>query len=258
MRPNANLIPAATSPMPPIHVILRRAPVLPVLVLLAVTSSAGFAQTPAPNPGNPSTLEDFKAGDIKREPTQRAKDLLAALEVSQGDWVADVGAGAGYYSMRLSEIVGRGGKVFAEDISNSAMGWLNARVRVFNLPNVEVVKGEDNDPRLPTGRLDAVLIVDTYHHLTEYPAMLDKILHALKPGGRLAIADYSFVEHRSQPRSDQVKLHEIDPGLVLEELARAGFAVSRREDPFVKWAPGVGNTRASATDMWLIVAVRPR
>jgi predicted methyltransferase len=233
---------------------------LPVFLSIAlaatITQSLAFQQKV--NPGNPSTIEDFKAGDANREPYQKATDLLAALEVSQGDWVADVGAGAGYYSMRLSEMVGPNGKVFAEDISNSAMGWLNARVRAFNLGNVEIVKGESSDPKLPTDRLSAVLIVDSYHHLIDYPAMLDKIFHALKPGGRLAIADYSFMEHRSQPRADQLKLHEIDPVLVRDEITRAGFTVSKFEDPFVKWVPGVGNTRASATDLWLMVAVRPK
>lgn len=237
----------------------RRSWFLHVIVLAAtITQSRAFQEKSAVNAGNPSTIEDFKAGDARRELYQRATDLLAALDVSQGDWVADVGAGAGYYSMRFSEIVGPNGRVFAEDISSSAMRWLSARVRGFNLSNVEVVKGESNDPKLPTDRLAAVLIVDTYHHFTDHPAMLDKILHALKRGGRLAIADYSFTEHRSQSRADQVKLHEIDPGLVREEIVKAGFAVSKYEDPFVKWVPGVGNTRASATDMWLIVAVRPK
>jgi hypothetical protein len=63
-------------------------------------------QTGSLNTGNPTTLEDFKAGDQNREVQQRPTDLLKALNASPGDWVADVGAGAGYYSMRLSTIVG--------------------------------------------------------------------------------------------------------------------------------------------------------
>ena len=194
--------------------------------------------------------------DASREPYQRATDVVAALGVSRGDWVADVGAGAGYYSLRLADLAGAEGRVFAEDISTS--GWLNARVKAFNLHNVEVVKGEVDDPKLPADRLAAVLIVDSYHHFTNYTAMLDKIRHALKPGGRLVIADYSFIEHRSQARADQLKLHEIDSALVRAEVEQAGLQVVRCEDPFVKWRPGVGNTRASATDLWLMVAVRPQ
>jgi len=114
-----------------------------------------------------------------------------------------------------------------------------------------------DDPKLPPNRLSAALIVDTYHHFANYQAMLEKILQALKPGGRLVIADYSFGEHRKQTRDAQLKFHEIDPDLVRVEVSRAGFSVVKCDDPFVKWKPGVGNTRASNTDMWLLVAERP-
>ncbi len=162
------------------------------IVSATVGSSLAFQDARPGNAGNPSTLEDFKAGDANREPYQKATGLVAALKLSRGDWVADVGAGAGYYSMRLAEIVGPEGKVFAEDISDSSMRWLNDRVKVFNLSNVEIVKGTPDDPRLPADRLDAVLVVDSYHHFSNCEGMLDKILHSLKPGGRLVIADYSF------------------------------------------------------------------
>ena len=242
------------------HQLLRRKPnaTIALLILTGTISPVIALQDARPaNPGNPSSLEDFNAGYQAREPNQRATDLVAALQISRGDWVADVGAGAGYYSMRISELVGSDGKVLAEDITTAAMGWLNARVKAFDLHNVEVVKGDAVDPRLSPNRLSAALIVDTYHHFTNHELMLEKILQALKPGGRLVIADYSFGEHRKQARDAQLKLHEIDPELVRSEVTRAGFRVVKCDDPFVKWKPGVGNTRASNTDMWLLVAVRP-
>jgi len=228
------------------------------IVSATVCSSLAFQDARTVNAGNPSTLEDFKAGDANREPYQNATGLVAALKVSRGDWVADVGAGAGYYSMRLAEIVGPEGKVFAEDISDSSIRWLNARVKVFNLSNVEIVKGTLDDPRFPVDRLDAVLVVDSYHHFSNYEGMLDKILHSLKPGGRLVIADYSFVEHRAQPRADQLKLHEIAPDLARKEVETAGFQVVKCEDPFVKWRSGVGNPRATAADIWLMTTIRAK
>jgi predicted methyltransferase len=235
-----------------------RLPLLPSnLIALAAISSALLSQESRPvNPGNPSTIEDFRALDANREPYQGSTDLVGALQISAGDWVADVGAGAGYYSMRLADLVGAEGKVFAEDIAISA--WLKARLKAFNLHNVEIVNGEADDPKLPGDRLAVILIVDSYHHFTNYPGMLEKILHELKPGGRLAIADYSSAAHRTLPRADQLKLHEIDPALVRAEVQHAGFQVVRYDDPFVKWRPGVGNTRASATDLWLMVAIRPK
>lgn len=226
------------------------------IVSATVGSSLAFQGARPVNAGNPSTLEDFKAGDANREPYQNATGLVAALKVSRGDWVADVGAGGGYYSMRLAEIVGPEGKVFAEDISDSAMRWLNARVKVFNLSNVEIVKGTPDDPRLQVDQLDAVLVVDSYHHFSNYEEMLDKILHSLKPGGRLVIADYSFAEHRAQPRADQLKLHEIAPDLARKEVETAGFQVVKCEDPFVKWRSG--NPRATAADIWLMTAIRAK
>jgi predicted methyltransferase len=120
------------------------------------------------------------------------------------------------------------------------------------------VQGTAADPRLPVDRLEAVLVIDTYHHFTNCEAMLRQIRRSLKPGGRLIIADYSFADHRSEPRPEQVKLHEISPELVRAELASAGFQVQECQDPFVKWRRGVGNTRASATDLWLMTAIRTK
>lgn len=235
---------------------------LSLLVLAgALGSPLGFSQNTAPNAGNPSTLEDFKAGDAnaKREADQRATDVLKSLDVSSGDWVADLGAGGGYYSMRLSDVVGSTGKVFAEDISDNSMRWLHQRVKVFDLRNVEVVRGEVDNPKLPADTLAAVLVVNSYHHFEQYRAMDEQILRMLKPGGRLVIADYSLPAHRTESRADQIKAHEIDPNLVREELARTGFRVLKCDDPFLKRMTDVTNgDRIGAADMWLMIAVRPK
>jgi predicted methyltransferase len=233
----------------------------PVTVRALAGSGCFEMRVPGCAPGqprqNPSTLEDSNAGDARREPYQKPTELVAALRLSPGDW-ADVRAGAGYYSMELADAVGVERRVFAEDISDSSMKWLRRRVELFHLGNVEVVEGETGDPKLPVDRLAGILIVDSDHYFTDYPVMLEKFLHALAPGGRLAIADYSFTGHRGEIRAEEIKLHEIDPNLVRGEAERAGFQAIRCDDPFVKWRPGVGNTRASATDLWLLVAVRPK
>jgi predicted methyltransferase len=236
------------------------------IVSLALTGVAAFIllqpafQPRRPvNTGNPSTLEDFKAGDQKREAQQQATNLLRAMKAAPGDWVADVGAGAGYYSMRLSAIVGPRGKVFAEEIWDPAIKWLDLRVKLFDLRNVEVVKGEDDNPKLPADSLAGVLVVNAYHHFEKYQPMDEQILHALKPGGRLVIADYSMLAHRREARADQVKIHEVSPDLVRAELTRVGFRVLTCEDPFVKGIPGVAISYGpKGIDMWLMVAVRPQ
>jgi hypothetical protein len=71
------------------------------------------------------------------------------------------------------------------------------------------------------------------------------------------IVDYCFAEHRALPRADQLQLHEIDPELVQTEAGQAGFQLVKRQDQFVKWEPGVGNTRANAADLWLMALTRP-
>jgi SAM-dependent methyltransferase len=100
--------------------------------------------------------------------------------------------------------------------------------------------------------------VDSYHHFEQYQPMLEHILHALKPDGRLVIADYSLREHRTEPRADQLKRHEIDPELVRTEIVREGFDVVKVEDPFVKRAPEAKNSSTGRADLWLMVARRAR
>jgi ubiquinone/menaquinone biosynthesis C-methylase UbiE len=158
--------------------------------------------------------------------------------------------------MLLAEKVGATGKVFAEDISGPALRVAKARIKAFDLQNVELVEGLADDPKLPSDKLAAILIVDSYHHFTNCAAMLDRALHALKPGGRLVIADYSFQDHRNRDRAEQVKNHEIDPGLVCTEVKKAGFRVVKVEDPFVKWTEALDHNRKS--DLWMIVAVRQK
>ena len=225
---------------------------LSLMAVLAATvgASLGWQPQSAPVP--------FKAQDEDREQYQRPTDVLNALEISSGDWVADVGAGNGYYVQRMAGLVGPAGKAFAEDIADDAIDFLRLRVKMFDLRNVEIVKGDLDNPKLPPESLAAVLVINTYHHFTQYQPMLEQIFRALKPGGRLVIGDYSLPEHRSQSRADQLKIHEIDPELVRAEVGRAGFQVVKCENPFLKRMPEVTGDRIGAADMWLMVAVRPK
>jgi len=206
-----------------------------------------------------TALVPLRIQDEDREKYQRPNDVLKALEISAGDWVADVGAGNGYYAQHMADLVGPTGKVFAEDIADSAIRSLRQKAKMFNLENVEIVKGTDDDPRLPANFLAAVLVMNAYHHFTRYEAMLKSIFGSLKPGGRLVIGDYSLADHRGRSRSDQLKIHEIDPALVTAEVQRVGFQVAKCETPFMKRMPNAKTGyRIGAADMWLMVAVRPK
>jgi ubiquinone/menaquinone biosynthesis C-methylase UbiE len=223
-----------------------------VLGLLALVATAGLSlgwqQQPVP----------FKAQDEDRELHQRPGDVLKALEIGRGSWVADVGAGNGYYVRHMADLVGPTGKVFAEEISDEAIEFLHLRVKMFDLRNVEIIKGAEDDPKLPSDSLTAVLVVNTYHHFRQHVPMLRRILRSLKPGGRFVIVDYSLPEHRSQNRAEQLKIHEIDPGIARTEVGEAGFQVLKSEDPFLKRMPEVSGDRIGASDMWLMVAIRPQ
>jgi ubiquinone/menaquinone biosynthesis C-methylase UbiE len=197
--------------------------------------------------------------DRDREKYQRPADVLKALDVSPGEWVADVGAGNGYYARHMADLVGPTGKVFGEDIDDDAIVTMRKRVKASGLRNLQIVKGTDDDPTLPANSLSAVLIMNAYHHFVNPEAMLNQILRALKPGGRLVIGDYSNPDHRNQSRENQLNIHEIDSELVQAELSSAGFQVVKCENPFMKRMPDANKPyRIKASDMWLITAIRPK
>ena len=203
------------------------------------------------------TAAEFAAIDANRDALQNTAGLLAAMKIVRGDWVADVGAGGGYHAMRMAALTGPDGRGFAEEISDASIRYLDARVKLFDLGNVTVVRGAADDPRLPAGALAAVPAVDTYHHFAEPGAMLNKILLSLKPGGLLVVADYSIADHRKFSRPAQIKVHEIDPVVVRMEAEAAGFEFVHIDDPFVIWKSSVGNTPGIPTDLWLLVLKRP-
>jgi len=203
------------------------------------------------------TLEDFR-WDANRDAVQNTRGILAEMEASKGSWVADVGAGSGYHAMLLSEMVGPDGKVLAENIDDNAVRYVLGRIKLFNLTNVQSIKGEYDNPLLPERALDAVLVVDAFHHFTAPDAMLDKIRHSLKPGGRLVIADYSLPDQRKLPRAMQIKAHEIDPVLVRKEAENAGLEFVRVRDPFFVWKTAQGNTRTTPIDLWLMTLKCPK
>lgn len=123
-------------------------------------------------------------GEEKREAWYRVPEIAAAMGVKGGSVVADVGAGYGFLTVRLAALVGKQGKVYAVDTADDPLKMLRQRAKDAPLSNIEVIEGTADDPRLPSGALDAVVVVDAYHEMTEHEAMLTAIRRALKPGGR--------------------------------------------------------------------------
>jgi len=182
----------------------------------------------------------------RREAWQKVDDVLNAMDAKPGAVVADIGAGDGFFTARLSRAVGGSGRVYAVDVSTRALGNLKQRVTDEQLSNVEVIEGAADDPKLPAGALDAVLIVNAYHEMNEHHAMLTKIKAALKPDGRLVILEPIAPSRRDSSRADQTRTHEIAVDYVQEEAREAGFRVMTLRDPFT--------SRLNARDdEWLLV-----
>ena len=126
----------------------------------------------------------------EREFEEQPSKAIAALGIKPGDVVADVGAGSGYYTVRLAERVGPTGRVFATDIQPEMLSLLRTRVSRARLDNVELVLSADADPRLPEGLFDLVLMVDVYHELARPQEVLRKLRASLKPDGRLVLVEF--------------------------------------------------------------------
>jgi ubiquinone/menaquinone biosynthesis C-methylase UbiE len=190
---------------------------------------------------------DLDAQRRNRDSWQRVPDVIAALAIGEGSRVADVGAGSGYFTEHLARHVGAGGRVFAVEISERSITQLRRLAEGEDLDNIEVVRGAVDDPRLPEHSLDAVLVVDAYHEMTEYEAMLSGMFRALKPGGRLAILDH-VPSDSSESRDQQTRSHELSIDIVEQELSEAGFEILDRDERFTQSGRNHGQ--------WLLVARR--
>ena len=179
---------------------------------------------------------------LREEEPDRALD---AIGIARGATIADVGAGSGYFTVRLARRVGPTGRVYANDVQREMLERLDRRLKADNMSNVTLVLGEEADPKLPTAALDLVLMVDVYHELAQPQAMLRQLRAALKPDGRLVLVEYRKedptvpirVEHKMSERprhsrSSRPKASELDT--VLDVLPRQQSSCSRcdvRSDP---------------------------
>ena len=157
--------------------------------------------------------------EVARDKVDEVGQVARAMGLKPGDAVADIGAGSGYYTVRLAQIVGAGGHVYAEDVVPDYMAGLEARVRQLGLGNVTLVRGEAHDPRLPPASVDAAVLVHMYHEIAQPFALLTNLAAALRPGGRVGIVDADA----------QTWQHGTPPALLRCELAAIGYReVGRR------------------------------
>jgi SAM-dependent methyltransferase len=175
-------------------------------------------KTSTPYKGDLSIFES--PGRAERLQIDRVMDILA---ISPGKNVADVGAGSGWFTVRASRRVGEGGKIFAVDINPEAIHYIEERVQKESLHNVNAMQGRADDPLLPAGQIDAVLLLKTYHEVAKPVALLKNMKTALRPGAKVGIID----------RNGNGENHGVQRKVVIEEAAEAGYALSGSYD-FVK------------------------
>jgi ubiquinone/menaquinone biosynthesis C-methylase UbiE len=199
--------------------------VLAWLVIGAVTAVSASA---------PLLVPRQTSREVTREGWQNVPGVFKALAIGEGGVVADVGAGGGFFTVRLAKLVGPTGRVFAVDVDKSVVRNLRQRVEDEKLKNVEVIQGDTGDPKLPPGELDAVLIVNAYHEMTEHRSMLNHIKQALRPGGRLVLLEPNRPSEKGRTREQLSTDHLIDPGSVREDLSQAGFEVIEFKEEFAK------------------------
>jgi ubiquinone/menaquinone biosynthesis C-methylase UbiE len=197
-----------------------------LLVLMVVSAAAGLAAQQREKPAPlfpPEELAMLEGPD--RDDWQQPNRVMDALAIADGSRVADLGAGSGWFTMRLSRRVGPNGVVYAEDIQPEMIAYINRRIRREGVSNVQTILGTPDDPHLPSD-LTAVLIVDTYPQFSHPIAMLAHVAAALAPNGRLGIVDFKTDGAGGPgPPLDQ----RLDASAVERDAARAGLTLRSRE-----------------------------
>ena len=144
------------------------------------------------NFGNPDDLAAYLARleGPDRAGWQKPDEVVRALKLAPGAVVGEVGAGPGYFTLRLARAVGPSGKVIAVEVVPEILAVLEQRLAAAGVANVAPLLSPAEDPRLPPGACDLVLVVNTFHHFPEEVAYLRKLAAALRPGGRLVNVDF--------------------------------------------------------------------
>jgi ubiquinone/menaquinone biosynthesis C-methylase UbiE len=201
---------------------------LVALTALAVTLNAAVPAAQHTRLFRPEDLGELEAPD--RDEWQRPVEIMDALGVAEGSVVADLGAGSGWFTIRLAGRVGSHGHVYAEDIQSPMIQAIKVRVDRLGLNKVVTpVLGTATDSRLPVP-VDAVLIVDAYHEMEQPVVLLRNVATHLKPNGRVGMVQANKEGGGPGPAMEE----RVDPEVIIRDAKAAGLVLRSREN-FLKY-----------------------
>ena len=202
----------------------------PIALLLAVVVAA---QAPGVHPISGrrfAPVMGYQGADwlerSERDEEEAPDIALNVLKIPKGASVADIGAGSGFITERLSARVGPNGRVFANDLQPQMLQILGRRLAQRNITNVTLVQGTIDDPKLDAASVDLEIMVDVYHELSQPQAMLRRLRAALKPGGRLVLLEY-----RKEDPTIPIKFeHKMSVAEAKLELEAEGFTLAKVDE----------------------------
>jgi SAM-dependent methyltransferase len=206
--------------------------VLPALIFLALNPllfRAQSAPTAATQQTAPRKTSTPYTGDLSifespgRDERLQINRVMDILEIAPGKTVADIGAGSGWFTLRAARRVTGTGTVYAVDINPEAIRYIDARVQKDGLHNVKTILSKSDDPELPAAKVDAVLLLKTYHEVANPVALLRNLRLSLRPGAEVGIID----------RNGNGENHGIGRDIVMKEAMESGFVLLSQYD-FVK------------------------
>jgi ubiquinone/menaquinone biosynthesis C-methylase UbiE len=158
-----------------------------------------------------------------REQLEQPEKILDAMNLQDGDIVADIGSGPGYYSLRVAHRIAPTGVVFAVDIQQGMLDQLQQRMNESGIKNVYPILGTEDSPNLPAGKIDWVLLVDAYHEFSKPEPMLAEIRECLAPGGKIALLEYRAEQDPSTLPVPIPRDHKMTKDEAMSEWTAAGF-----------------------------------